>query len=154
MGQRRELRFKTLKDARAELKRLEKGPVVTTGNWSYYQILDHLQRNAVCSMTSFPPSWPWLLRRLAGPMILVIILKKGSIPPGSGAFISVNPKVKGNEKKALAELRKTLTDLEKHEGPWAEHPLFGKMNKEKWLRLTSLHMANHLGWAKLKTDKP
>jgi hypothetical protein len=154
MGQRRELRFKTLDEARAELKRLEKGPVVTTGNWSYYQILDHLQENAACSMASFPPSWPLWLRRSVGPMALRMILKKGSLPPGTGAILRVNPKVKGNEKKALAELRKTLTALEKHKGPWAEHPLFGKMNQEKWLHLTSLHLANHLGWAKLKTDKP
>jgi hypothetical protein len=68
-------------------------------------------------------------------------------------FIGVDRKVKGNEKKALEDLRKTLTDLEKHEGPWAEHPIFGKMTKEKWLQLTSLHIASHLGWAKLKTDK-
>jgi hypothetical protein len=154
MGQRRELRFKTLNEARAELKRLEKGPIVTTGNWSYYQILDHLQKNAVRSMTSFPRLQSWWLRRLAGPVILVIILKQGSIPAGTGAVIGATPKVKGNEKKALADLRKTLTDLEKHKGPWAEHPIFGKMNKEKWLHLTSLHLANHLGWAKLKTDKP
>ncbi|HXL72670.1 MAG TPA: DUF1569 domain-containing protein [bacterium] len=154
MGQRRELRFKTLKDARAELKRLEKGPVVTTGNWSYYQILDHLQINAAYSMTSFPSLKSWWLRRLAGPMILGVILKQESLPAGTGAFIPVNPNAKGNEKKALAQLRKTLTDLEKYEGPWAEHPIFGKMNKEKWFHLTSLHLANHLGWAKLKTDQP
>ncbi len=154
MGQRRELRFKTLKDARAELKRLEKGPVVTTGNWSYYQILDHLQVNAARSMTAFPSLRSWWLRRSIGPLILAVILKQGLIPTGTGAVIGAKPKVKGNEKKALADLRKTLADLEKHEGPWAEHPIFGKMNKEKWLRLTPIHIANHLGWAKLKTDKP
>jgi hypothetical protein len=154
MGQRRKLSFKTLNDARAELKRLEKGPVVTTGKWSYYQILDHLQTNAAYSMTTFPSLRSWWLRRLAGPMILRIILKQGSVPPETGSITKLNPIIKGNQKKALAELRKTLTDLEKHEGPWAEHPIFGKMNKEKWLRLTSIHLANHLGWAKLKTDKP
>lgn len=154
MGQRRELRFKTLKEARAELRRLEKGPVVTTGNWSYYQILDHLHINALYSMTSFTPMWPWWLRRSVGPLALAMILKKGSLPSGTGSITPVNPKVNGNRKKALAELRKILADLEKHEGPWAEHPLFGKMSKEKWLHLTSLHIANHLGWAKLKTDKP
>jgi hypothetical protein len=154
MGQRRELSFKTLKEARAELNRLEKGPVLTTGNWSYYQILDHLQINAAYSMTSFPSLRSWWLRRSVGPMILGVILKQKSLPSGTGSITKLNPIVKGNQKKALAELRKTLTDLEKHTGPWAEHPIFGKMNKEKWLRLTSLHIANHLGWAKLKTDKP
>jgi hypothetical protein len=153
MGQRRKLSFKTLKDARAELNRLEKGPVVTTGNWSYYQILDHLQINAAFSMTSFPTLRSWGLRRSVGPMILGVILKQESLPTGTGSITKLNPIVKGNQKKALADLRKTLAALEKHKGPWAEHPIFGKMNQDKWVRLTALHMANHLGWAKLKTDK-
>lgn len=38
--------------------------------------------------------------------------------------------------------------------PATEHPIFGKMSKEKWLRLIPIHIANHLGWAKLRTDKP
>jgi hypothetical protein len=154
MRQRRQLSFKTLKEAGAELNRLERGPVLTTGNWSYYQILDHLQINAAYSMTAFPSLKSWWMRRLAGPMILGVILKQDSLPAGTGAFLPVNPNARGNQKKALADLRKTLNALGKHKGPWAEHPLFGKKNREKWLRLTSLHLANHLGWAKLKTDKP
>jgi hypothetical protein len=153
MGQRRELRFKTLDDARAELKRLEKGTVITTSNWSYYQILTHLQSGSVCSMTSFPKLGSWWLRRFIGPIGLRKVFKQGFIPPGVGST-RIDPMEKGNEKKALASLRKTLVDLKKHEGPWAEHPFFGKMDKEKWLHLTALHLANHLGWAKLKTDKP
>jgi len=153
MEQRSKLSFKTLKGARAELNRLEKGPVVTTGNWSYYQILDHLQINAAFSMTSFPTLRSWGLRRSVGPMILGVILKQESLPTGTGSITKLNPIVKGNQKKALADLRKTLAALEKHKGPWAEHPIFGKMNQDKWVRLTALHMANHLGWAKLKTDK-
>ncbi len=54
MGVRRELRFKTLNEARAELDRLEKVPVVTIGNWSYYQILTHLNKGSQ-SMHDFLP---------------------------------------------------------------------------------------------------
>jgi len=152
MGTRRELRFKTLNDARAELDRLEKGPVVTTGNWSYYQILNHLKQGSVCSMTSFPTLGNWWFRRLIGPIGLRVVLKQGFIPPGVGSKRKEVLAENGDEQAALAALRQTLDDLEKHEGPWSEHPSFGKMNKSKWLHLTTLHLANHLGWAKLKDE--
>jgi hypothetical protein len=152
MGTRRELRFKTLNDARAELDRLEKGPVITTGNWTYYQILNHLKQGSVCSMTSFPTLGAWWLRRLIGPIGLGKVFKQGFIPPGAGSSRKENLVAQGDEKAALAALRQTLDNLEKHEGPWAEHPFFGKMDKTKWLHLTALHLANHLGWARLKDE--
>jgi hypothetical protein len=150
---RRELRFKTLDEARAELARLENGPVETTGNWSYYQILTHCGNGVVSSMTSFSATkpWPWVLRRLIGPIGLGKVFKQGFIPPGVGVKKGVKvERIEGDEKAALAALRKALDDFEKHEGPWAEHPFFGKLDKKKWTLLTSLHLANHLGWAKPK----
>ncbi len=153
MGTRRELRFKTLADARAELDRLEKGPVATTGNWSYYQILTHLEKGSKSSMTAFPTLKGWWLRRLIGPIGLKKVFKQGFIPPGVGAKKGAKvERVEGDEKTALASLRKTLDAFEKHEGPWAEHPFFGKMDKQKWTTLTTLHLANHLGWAKLRDE--
>jgi hypothetical protein len=75
----------------------------------------------------------------------------GFYPPGVGVKKGVKvERVEGDEKAALAALRKALDDFEKHEGPWAEHPFFGKLDKKKWTLLTSLHLANHLGWAKPK----
>ena len=148
---RRELRFKTLDDARAELSRLEQGPLETTGNWSYYQILTHCAKGSESSMTSFASVKPWFLRRIVGPIGLRKVFQQGFIPPGVGVKKGVKvERVEGDEKAALANLRKTLDDFEKHEGPWAEHPFFGKMDKKKWTYLTALHLANHLGWAKPK----
>ena len=133
---RRELKFKTLNDARAELTRLEKGPVETTGNWSYYQILTHCAKGSESSMTSFPALRPWNLRRLVGPFALRKVFRQGFIPPGVGAIKGVKvERVEGDEKAALAKLRKVLDDLEKFDGPWAEHPFFGKLDKKQWTLL-------------------
>ena len=38
----RGLRCKNFGDMRSELDRLGGGPVETTGNWSYFQIITHL----------------------------------------------------------------------------------------------------------------
>lgn len=134
---RRELRFKTLDDARAELTRLEKGPVETTGNWSYFQILNHCGKAVNASMTRFSSQKSWFIRRLIGPIALKKILKQGFIPPGAGAPVNgVNAeRIEGDEKAALSALRKALDDFEKHEGPWAEHPFFGNLDKKKWTLL-------------------
>ncbi len=148
---RRELRFKTFDEARAELARLEKGPVETTGNWSYFQILTHCAKGAESSVTSFSTLKPWLLRRIVGPIALKKLFKDGFIPAGIGAKKGVKvERLEGDEKAALARLRKALDAFEKHEGPWGEHPFFGKLDKKKWTLLTSLHLANHLSWAKPK----
>ena len=148
---RRELRFKALDEARAEIDRLEKGPVETTGNWSYYQILNHCAKGIQSSTTSFSTTKTWLLRRLIGPIGLRKVFKQGFIPPGVGVKKGATfERIEGDEKAALAALRKALDDFEKHEGPWAEHPFFGKLDKKQWTLLTSLHLANHLGWAKPK----
>jgi hypothetical protein len=140
-----------LDEARAELSRLEQGPVETTGNWSYYQILTHCAKGSESSMTSFPSLGPWLLRRFIGPFALKKVFQQGFIPPGAGVKKGVKAeRVEGDEKTALAKLRQVLDNFEKHDGPWAEHPFFGKMDKKKWTILTALHLANHLGWAKPK----
>ncbi|MGH7739337.1 MAG: DUF1569 domain-containing protein [bacterium] len=93
------------------------------------------------------------MRRLVGPMILRVIFKQGYIKPGTGVKKDAKiEKVEGDEKAALKSLRKSLDDFEKHKGTWGEHAVFGKMDKEKWRRLTRIHFANHLGWAKLKDE--
>ena len=102
-------------------------------------------------MTSFPNLRPWYLRRLVGPLVLKKVFQQGFIQPGIGAKKGVKvERVEGDEKAAMAALRKALDDFEKHEGPWGEHPFFGKLDKKQWTLLTSLHLANHLGWAKPK----
>lgn len=149
---RRELRFQTLDDARAELDRLEKGPVETTGNWSYFQILAHCAKAINASMRGFSTKKSWFLRRLVGPLALRKVFKQGFIPAGavsSAKGVSVQ-RVEGDEKAILAELKKLINEFEGYNGPLAEHPFFGKLNKKQWTRLAVMHLANHLGYAKPK----
>ncbi len=132
--------------------RLEKGPVETTGNWSYFQILTHCGKAIEASMTSFSSLKPWYLRGFVGPFALRKLFKQGFIPAGVGVHAKgvKAERVEGDEKAAMARLRKAMDDFQSHEGPWAEHPFFGKLDKKKWTLLTALHLANHLGFAKPK----
>src|SRR5205809_727732 len=64
---RRELRFKNFEEVRAELARLEQGPVETTGVWSYAQILDHCAASLENSMKGLEREMSWWKRNIAGP---------------------------------------------------------------------------------------
>jgi hypothetical protein len=146
---RRELRFKTFDDARAELTQLEKGPVETTGNWSYFQILNHCAKAMEGSMKGSKREIPWQKRYIFGPIGYWDTVLRGYIAQGIQG--PKTERVEGDEKAALEQLRKAMDDFEKHEGPFSEHPRFGAFGKKKWYLFHSFHMANHLGWARPKT---
>jgi len=145
---RRELRFKTLDDARAELARFEKSPVETFGNWSYFQILSHCSWALEGSIKGLKREMPWLKRYVSGPLGARSIILRGYIPVGVQG--PKTERIEGDDKAALAALRKAMDDFEKHEGPFSDHPRFGPLNKKKWTLFHAFHLANHLGWTKPK----
>ncbi len=146
---RRELRFKTLDDARAELARLEKGHVETFGNWSYFQILSHCAKAMEGSMKGVRREMPWWKRHIYGPIGYWDTKLKGYIQAGIQGLKT--ERVEGDEKAALDQLRNAMEVFEKHEGPWSDHPRLGTFDKEKWRLFHAFHMANHLGWARPKS---
>ena len=145
---RRELKFRTFDDARKELENLQKGPVETTGHWSYFQILSHLAKATEGSMKGVKREMSWWNRHVKGPLSLQAMWLQGYIPVG----IQGPPaeRVEGDEKQALEQLLKALGDFEKFEGVLSDHPRLGSIGKEGFHRFHVLHMANHLGYAKLK----
>ena len=145
---RRELRFKTLDDARAELARLEKGPVETFGSWSYFQILTHCAKALDGSAKGIKRDIPFFKRHILGPISYWDIKLRGFIPAGIQG--PKTKRIEGDEKAALEQLRKALDDFEKSVGPYSDHPRLGTFNKKKWILFHAFHLANHLGWAKPK----
>ena len=147
---RRELRFKNFEDVRAELAQLEKGPVETTGVWSYAQILDHCAASLVNSMKGLEREMSWWKKHVSGHFAARMTASRGYINPG----IKGNPqtalavRVEGDEKVAMANLRQALLDFEKFEGKLSLHPRLGKLNKKLWYHFHAMHIANHLGHAK------
>ena len=144
----RDLRCRTLQDMRAELDRLSGGPVETTGNWSYYQILTHLTKAVEGSMKGNKREMSWWKRHVMGPALYRLFTFRGSIPRGIKGPPS--DRVEGNEAEALAAFRKALDAFEKHEGPWSEHPIMGPLNKTQWTNFHPLHFQNHVSHARKK----
>jgi hypothetical protein len=149
---RRELRFKNFADIRQELANLEKGPVVTTGHWTYFQILEHCRKALEGSMKGIKREMSWWKKHVMGPIGMRKTLRDGFIPTGIGSPMKGTPveRVEGDEKAAMAQLHKAMEEFEKFEGTLSEHPRFGPMSKKNWVSFHSMHLANHLGHAKLK----
>lgn len=147
----RPLRCQTFQDLRDELSRLEAGPVETTGNWSYFQILAHLTRAVEGSMKGLKREMPWWKKRLQGPFLFRLFAIRGYLPAG----IKGPPpeRIEGNEPEALALFRKSLESFEEHEGPFSDHPILGPLNKRQWARFHVLHFINHVRHAGLKHEK-
>jgi len=145
----RGLRCKNFGDMRSELDRLGGGPVETTGNWSYFQIITHLTQAVEGSMKGVKREMPFWKKHILGPMLYHLFVFRGYIPQG----IKGRPveRVEGNESLAVAQFRKALDDFEKFEGPFSDHPILGPLNKRQWANFHPLHFANHVGHTKLKT---
>jgi len=66
---RRELKFKDFNDVRRELANLERGSVTTTGNWSYFQILEHCRRAIEGSMKGVQRDMSWWKKIFQAPSL-------------------------------------------------------------------------------------
>ena len=149
---RQELKFRNFKDVREALTRLSQGEVETLGLWSYYQTLTHCATTVENSMKGLKREMSWWKRHVIGPLFFIFITTQGALPRGirGNPQNALNQRVEGDEKAALSRLLKALEDFEKFGGTLNDHPLLGTLTKKKWFLFHSLHLANHLGYARLK----
>lgn len=156
MPKQRPLKLESFDDLLTELLTIENQyrnqTVATTGNWSFYQILDHLTKSTVASMQGYPKMMPATIRRTLGPKALKHILKTGKMKAGAKNPDAPQKREEGDEKNALAELRQSIQDFRSHKGDYAEHSFFGPINKEDYEKLHSIHAALHLSFVQLKAD--
>jgi hypothetical protein len=144
----RELRCKNFEDIRSELDRLGEGPVETTGNWSYFQIITHLTKAVEGSLKGVKRDMPFWKKHILGPILFRLFAMRGYIPGGIKGPPS--DRVEGNEAAAVAQFRKALEAFEKSEGPFSDHPILGPLNKKQWAAFHPMHFANHVRHTKSK----
>ena len=91
---------------------------------------------------------------MKGPLFFWKISRDGFLPSGimGNPQIAFDERIEGDEKAALVRLLKTMEDFEKFEGNLSDHILLGNLTKNQWILFHSMHLANHLGHAKLKEN--
>ncbi len=145
---RRVLQIQNFDDLEKELNRLEKAEKVeTSGIWSFYQILLHIGDFIHYSMKGYPFLLPKIFRKTAGKYLLKRILKKGVMDPGNYNPNTPKKKEEGNAIAALQRCKQVIQDFRKFQEELAEHPIFGKLDKETWERFHCIHASLHLSFA-------
>lgn len=145
--ERRELEFNSLHDAVAEVEKLAKGEVRTTGNHTFAQIVEHLARSHDMSTGKVVgPRPPWYLRMMM-PLIKGSILN-GPAKPGFKLPAAAESHFWPNEvdiQQAIAHLKESVDNYYKN-GPLEVHPVFGKATREQIDNLNITHCAMHLSF--------
>lgn len=153
MPKQRQLKLESFDDLLTELSTIENQyrnqTVTTTGNWSFYQILDHLTTSIVASVQGYPKMMPKAIRRTLGPKALKHILKTGKMKAGAKNPDAPQKREDGDEHKALSNLRQSIKVFRSHKGDYAEHSFFGPINKEDYEKMHSIHAALHLSFVQL-----
>lgn len=145
---RRELRFSTLQEIRAEAERLAKaeraGSLKVLGNWTLGQTLGHLALWITLPMDKIPPA-PWFIR-LLGPVIKGRFLK-GPMPSGfrmsrvEGGTLGIEPLSTDEGLRRLSNAvdeARGFTDV--------KHPVFGHMTAAQRIALHCRHAELHLSF--------
>ena len=145
----RKLHFETLDQAVAEVERLAAGPVKTTGNFSFPQIVEHLATAFdISSGHQTPPPVPFFLR-LLGPLIARRAayrpMKPGlKLPKDAQEFFWKEGK---NPDQMMDEFREAFARYRKVD-PLPRHPFFGNLSRKDNEQLQCRHMELHLGFAR------
>ncbi len=143
---RRELHYSNLEDVIVDAENLAAGPVLTSGDWTFGQILEHLAVTFDYSIDGFPFRGPWFLRKIVAPFLKNRFLTKPmpsgfKLPKNAGALKPGEVSVE----EGLAHLKRAIGRFET-ETPNADHPVFGKMAQQEWVSLGLRHCELHLSF--------
>jgi hypothetical protein len=145
---RRKIHFDTLDDAIADATRLAAGPVTTTGNFSFGQILEHLSRamdTVTGDLKPMPVPLPLrLAARLARPLLIARPFMSGfKLPANAQSLLWPSDQV--DVATGLAALQKSVARFRQVE-PLQPHPVFGQMNRAQHEQIQCRHSELHLSF--------
>lgn len=145
---RRNIKLMNLDDVEAELNYLDgAGSIQTSGLWTYYQILSHMNDAVHFSMTGFPSVLPGFIRKTVGRYMFKKIIRTEVMKPGYLNPSAPKKREEGDARLMLQKLRSTLSEFKNYNGEMAVHPIFDRLSKEEFTKLHSIHFSLHLSFA-------
>ncbi len=143
---RRNLKFASLGEVMPDVEQLLAGHA-TVGRWTLGQILNHLALAIRLPMDGVPVKFPWLVRRLVGPVARRLSFWRGWIPEGVQMPAVYLPPPGLDATAQAEELRRAIKRFGAFAGRLDEHPLLGRLSPAGWERFHCLHCAHHLSFA-------
>ncbi len=145
---RRNIRLLSMEDVEAELNYLDgAGSIQTSGLWTYYQILSHMNDAVHFSMSGFPSVLPGFIRKTVGRYMFKKLIRTGIMKPGYLNPSAPKKREDGDARLMLQKLRSTLNEFKNYNGEMAVHPVFDRLSKEEFTKLHSIHFSLHLSFA-------
>ena len=145
--QRRLIVYGTLQDFLDDVRRLVEVDVITVGNWSFAQILEHLARAIDSSIDGFSFQSNWLVRILAAALmknrLLTTRMKPGFSVPRRASDYLPEPET---ELQAACEHLEAAAQRLSTTLPTAPHPYLGRMSDREWLALHLRHAELHMSF--------
>lgn len=144
--QRRELAFRSFAEVNDEVQRLLSGGCEPTGNWDLAQVCKHLALAFSGSVMESPRQTPWLVRRIIGPIWRRRVFRAGRLADGIPTPKGAVPKAGGDPQRAATQLARAIERFQTHDGPFSEHPMLGRLDREQWERFHLIHCSHHLSF--------
>ena len=144
----RQLSFKTLDEALAELTRLAQAPALQPHTlWNWGQTLTHLAQSIEYSMSGFPQARSALFQRTVGAAAFGVFTWRGRMShplddpiPGAPAL----PADTDTDTAAtLARLQTAAQAFRDHNGPLQPQFAYGALSKAEYEQAHAMHLANH-----------
>lgn len=142
----RQLSFKTLDEALAELTRLAQAPSLQLHTpWNWGQTLTHLAQSIEYSVSGFPEAKSALFQRTVGAAAFGVFAWRGRMShplddpiPGAPALPT-----DADTAAALARLQTAAQTFRDHAGPLQPHFAYGALSKAEYEQAHAMHLANH-----------
>lgn len=151
----RQLDFRTLNEAIAEIERLRSGGYTRTGNWNLTQVCEHLTATMRLGMDGGMRPLPWALRATVLRLVVARILRTRRMPTGAGTLPSLVPHEARYDDDATIDMcLATLSEARDFAGPLPTYPLSTGIDLEKWRDLMCVHAAHHLGFLLPEQPRP
>lgn len=150
---RRQLRYRSLDELRADLDRIEHGyragSLRTTGNWTPGQVQQHCAIFMRCALDGFPHRAPWLMRFMATALYKKKALSDAPIPSGfkipqKADFLRPDDDITFD--LGAAELREVIARVQSGDRFVHPSPLFGRLSHEQWTHMQLSHCGLHLSF--------
>jgi hypothetical protein len=145
---RRKIKFNSWQEIEEEFSILEQsGRVETSGVWSFYQILKHINDALHYSMNGFPNMKPAIIRKTIGRIALSYFMKRNEMRAGLPNSSAPKKREEGDERVMFQKLKATLKEYKEFQGEFAPHTIFGDLTREEWDKLHLMHFSLHLSFA-------
>lgn len=141
------LYLKSLDAAKQELRRLSEQDLISSTDWSTYQVFAHCAQTIDYSIFGYPLLKPAFIRNTVGRLAIHKFLKQGYMKHDLSAGVPGSPKIEksgGSSRDGIETLLQSIEHFEAYQGELKPHLLFGKLTKAQYDCYFAMHIADHL----------